>query len=203
MPLSIAGECNPISVDEMLKSRPILSVWALLSFIGSFVAARAFTTLYSAIVVETGGLHIHHFWYGIAMLAIGGWIGISYETERTNRIAAMIFGAGGGLIGDEVGLLLTFGDYWNDLTYTLVIMFLAIVSILILLVRYSKTVLKEFSQFSRRAAGFYFGVFLAAVSVWFILITDDVLIMDVSSFLALVGFAIVLAYLVQRLIRKR
>jgi len=183
------------------RSRPILSVWALISFIASFVVARAFTTLNPTIVVETGGFHIHHFWYGIAMLAIGGWIGISYESERTNRVAAIIFGAGGGLIGDEVGLLLTFRDYWTDLTYTLVITFLAVASFLILLVRYYKTVIQEFSAFSHRTASFYLGVFLGAVSIWFFLATENVIVMAVSGSLAIVACAVVVAYFVQRILK--
>lgn len=136
------------------------------------------------------------------MLAIGGWIGISYETERTNRVAAIIFGAGGGLIGDEAGLLLTFGDYWTDLTYTLIIMFLAVASILILLIRYWKTVIKEFSEFSHRTASFYFGVFLLAVSIWFILITENIIVMAVSGALTATACMIIAAYFVQRIRKK-
>jgi hypothetical protein len=42
------------------------------------------------------------------MLAVGGWLGISYNNPRVDRVAAIIFGAGGGLIGDEAEILLTF-----------------------------------------------------------------------------------------------
>lgn len=96
--------------------RPNLSVLVLVSFTVSFLAARLFTTLYPRVVLVNSGYHIHHFWFGLAMLAIGGWVGISYQDERANRIAAIIFGSGGGLIGDEVGLLLTFGDYTTGIT---------------------------------------------------------------------------------------
>ncbi|HML02489.1 MAG TPA: hypothetical protein VK487_03845, partial [Candidatus Bathyarchaeia archaeon] len=51
------------------------------------------------------GLHIHHFWFGLVLLVVGGWLGISYENERIDRVAAILFGAGGGLVADEVGLL--------------------------------------------------------------------------------------------------
>jgi hypothetical protein len=50
---------------------------------------------------------------GIALLAIGGWLGISYDDKETNRVASILYGAGGGLIVDEVGLLLTFNNYWT------------------------------------------------------------------------------------------
>ncbi len=89
--------------DEELRERPNLSVLALIAFIRSFISARAFTSLNPHIVLIGGEYHIHHFWYGLALLAIGGWLGISYENERINRLAEILYGAGGGLIGDEVG----------------------------------------------------------------------------------------------------
>ena len=33
------------------------------------------------------GVHIHHFWYGLALIATGGWLGISYEGEHIHRVA--------------------------------------------------------------------------------------------------------------------
>jgi hypothetical protein len=67
--------------DTKIKRRPNLSVLALISFIASFAIARTFTTLSPKMVLLTGSLHIHHFWYGILMVAIGGWLGISYNDE--------------------------------------------------------------------------------------------------------------------------
>jgi hypothetical protein len=72
-----------------------------------------------------GGLHIHHFWFGIALLAVGGWLGISFNNKDIDMVAAIIYGVGGGLIVDEVGLLLTFGNYWSGLTWTLLIVLLS------------------------------------------------------------------------------
>jgi hypothetical protein len=171
----------------------------LISFIASFVIARTFTTLSPDTVLIGGGFHIHHFWYGVAMLAIGGWLGISYENERINRIAAVLFGAGSGLIVDEVGLLLTFGDYWTDITYTFVIIFLTLASMLILIIRYSQVIKTEFSEFLRSNASLYFGVFLAGVSIAFSLDTDNPTIMTISSALTITACIIVLAYFIQRI----
>ena len=77
----------------------------------SFVMARLFTILNPNVVLVGGNFHIHHFWYGLALLSVGEWLGISYSGEEVDRLAAVLFGAGGGLIGDEIKLLLTFGDY--------------------------------------------------------------------------------------------
>jgi hypothetical protein len=173
------------------------------SFVGSFIIARAFTTLSSKTVIVTGGIHIHHFWYGLIMLAVGGWLGISYHDERIDRLAAILFGAGGGIIGDETGLILTMEDYWTMLTYTVVITFLAIISITILLIRYSNTIRTEFSHFARSNASLYFGVFLAVASVAILLETDDPMTGAISIVLTGVAFVIILAYFVQRVTRRR
>jgi len=188
---------------EKIKEKPNLSMLAMISFIASFIVTRIFTTLNSNTVLISGDYHIHHFWYGLAMLAIGGWIGISVENERLNRVAAILFGAGGGLIGDEVGLLLTLGNYWSEITYTFVIIFLTFASMLILLNKYHKLIRTEFTQFLRSNASLYFGVFLAAVSIAFILETDNATIITVSSALTIAACLIILAYFVQRIRTKR
>jgi hypothetical protein len=192
-----------ITEKEKVKTRPNLSLITLLSFIASFAIARTFTTFYPESSVRVRGYHIHHFWFGVALLAIGGWLGISYESERVNRVAAILFGAGGGLIGDEVGLLLTFGNYWTGLTYTLVIIFLALASILIIIARYWQSISTEFTEFLRSNASLYIGIFLFAVSVAFILQTRNPDIITASSVSVVVGFVIILAYFIQRVITRR
>lgn len=186
-----------------MQRRPNLSILALVSFIASFVVTRTFTTLNPDIVLVSSGIHIHHFWFGLVLQAIGGWLGISYNDERINRLAAILFGAGGGLIGDEVGLLLTFGNYWSEITYTLIIMFLAIASTSILIIRYSKTITPELTHFLRSNASLYFGVFLAVVSIAFIMETDNALIITISGIASATACAVILAYLVQRIMRRR
>lgn len=179
--------------------RPNLSVLALLSFILAFLVARAFTTLYPNIVLISGGFHIHHFWFGLAMMAMGGWIGISYRDERADRLAAILFGAGGGLIGDEVGLLLTFEDYRTGITYTLVVIFVIISSLLILLNRYRRVIRLEFTRFLSSNASLYIGVFLAAVSIAFIAETDDLLVIAASGAVAVLAALIIAVYVIKRL----
>jgi hypothetical protein len=194
------GVCNEIASSEKIVRRPSLSIRALISFIASFIIARMFTILNPSTVVLVGEeIHVHHFWYGIALLAIGGWLGISYDDERIDRLAAILFGAGGGLIADEVGLLLKFTDYWTELTYTLVMIFVALVSIMILIIRYSRTILREFFEFSSSNTSLYIGVFLEAVSVAFIMETDDLIINIVSSIVAIVALMFILAYFIQRI----
>jgi uncharacterized membrane protein len=137
------------------------------------------------------------------MLAIGGWLGITYDSERITRLAAILFGAGGGLIGDEVGLLVTLGNYQSEITYSFVILFLAFVSILILASRYQKMIKIEFTEFVSDHIALYVGVFLAGVSIAFITQTDNTIIIGISSLVALVGLIILLAYFINLIISRR
>ena len=188
---------------ERIEERPNLSLLAIISFMVSFGVTRIFTTLKPDTVLTGGGYHIHHFWFGLLMVVIGGWLGISYTSERADRIAATIFGAGGGIIGDEFGLLLTLGDYWTEITYTLVVVFLAAASMLSLFFRYSDKIRLEFAEFIRGNASLYFGVFLVSISAAFILESDDVKIMVLSVVSEIVGWIIITTYFIQRSRKKR
>jgi hypothetical protein len=120
--------------EELRENTPNgLSFLALLSFVTSFVAARAFATLNPNAVVVQGGIHFHHFWYGLIVVAAAGWAGIVYGLPAYKRIYAVAFGVGAGLIGDEVGLLLTFGDYNSSLTFFFFVVVVAAGSMVVLL----------------------------------------------------------------------
>ena len=130
-------------------------------------------------------------------------MGISYEDERISRVAAILFGAGGGIIGDEAGLLLTLGNYWTNLTYTIVITFLALASVLILLNIYWREIQEEFSGFLRSNASLFIGVFLLVVSVPLIIRTRNIVIIIVSSVSAIVALIILLAYFLRRIMTRK
>lgn len=123
-----------------------LAFLALLAFITSFLIARTFTTLFPSTVVVTGGVHLHHFWYGLVMIVVSGWLGIARDDPRYRRAYAVVFGFGGGLVGDESGLLLTLGNYYSDLTYFVVVSVVAVSVLLILLTTRRKEL--EYDVFS-------------------------------------------------------
>jgi hypothetical protein len=187
-----------ITSKERPAGRVSLTLLALISFVASFVIARVFTTISGGVVLRGAGFHIHHFWYGIILLAVGGWLGISYDEERIVRLAAVLYGAGGGLIGDEVGLLLTFGNYTTGITYTIIVIFLAFVSTVILFKRYSRAISTEIKGFTRSRASFYFGIILAAVSIAF-LTTRNSLIAYISTVTTIAACIIIIAYIAQRI----
>jgi hypothetical protein len=184
---------------KRFQLRAHLAAIALLSFIFSFIAARTFTTFYPSTVLVTGGIHIHHFWFGLALVAVGGWLGISYDDKEISRVAAILYGAGGGLIVDEVGLLLTFGNYWTGLTYAFLVVFLAFIVVVMFFVRYRAVIMEEFSEFANSKISLYLGVFLAAVSAAFIIQTDNSLVTAVASVFAVVAIIFIVAFVLRQL----
>jgi len=177
--------------------KPNLSFIMLSFFLASFVVARVFTAFFPSTVLEVRGYHIHHFWYGLALLVIGGWLGINYRDDHTERIAAVIFGIGGGLVGDEIGLLITFGDYYSELTYTFIISLLAFAFMVALFKRHGQTIITELFGFFRFNIDLYAGLFLAFVSTSFLIQSDNMLVIVLSS----ITFIVALALILRRIIR--
>jgi len=145
--------------------RPGLSFIALLSFITSFGGARLFATLYPTVVVEQSGIHFHHFWYGILLLGVSGWLAITWKSERLDRACAVMYGLGAGFIGDEVGLLLTFGNYQSSLTFDFFVAALSGSILVILGIRYRSALSKEIAYLATREGLILVGVFVAGFSI--------------------------------------
>ena len=117
-----------------------LAFYGTLSFVASFLGARLFATLNPTVTVVRGGIHFHHFWYGLILIGVSGWVGIVYNDERIGRICAIVFGVGAGFIGDEVGLLLTFGDYYSELTTDFFVAAISFILLITLFIRYRKQI---------------------------------------------------------------
>jgi len=144
-----------------------LAFYGTLAFVASFLGARLFATLNPTVTVVRGGIHFHHFWYGLAMVVSTGWLGITLSNERMGRNLPIIFGLGAGLIGDEVGLLLTFGDYTSNLTEIFFVSAIAFIILVTLLSRGRKHIEREVINLSRKERLTQVGVFLGAFSVVF------------------------------------
>jgi len=141
-----------------------LAFLALLAFIASFLIARTFTTLFPSTVVVTGGVHFHHFWYGLGMIVVSGWLGIAWDDPRFRRVYAVVFGFGGGLVGDETGLLLTLGNYHSDLTYFVVVAVVAVSGLILLLTTSRKQLEYDVFSIGNRERMTYLGIVIAGVS---------------------------------------
>jgi hypothetical protein len=149
-----------------------LAFYGTVAFVASFFGARLFATLNPTVTVVRGGIHFHHFWYGLAMVVSTGWLGISLGDQRWHRDLAIIFGLGAGLIGDEVGLLLTFGDYTSNLTEIFFVGAIAFIILVTLLSRGREHIEKEVINISLRERLTQIGVFIGALSVIFFAVDE-------------------------------
>ncbi len=72
------------------------------------------------------GYHIHHFYIGILLICLAGWWALAGSRRLSRHQLAVMYGAGLGLFFDEIGLLLTWGDYYSQLTYYLSLLLAAV-----------------------------------------------------------------------------
>jgi len=84
----------------------------------SFFGSRLFATVCPTCIVVGSGIHFHHFSYGIGMVArpVGRDSGAKELTGWTGALRTCLWPRSGAH-WDEVGLLLTFGNYYSELTY--------------------------------------------------------------------------------------
>jgi hypothetical protein len=144
-----------------------LAFYGTTAFIAAFLGARLFATLNPTVVVVRSGIHFHHFWYGLAMVVGAGWLGIALSNERLSRNLAIVFGLGAGLIGDEVGLLLTFGDYTSNLTEIFFVAAIGFIILATLASRGRSHIQREVIDVSWKERLTQIGVFLGAFSAIF------------------------------------
>jgi len=155
------------TLTEKSKHPHGLSFLATLAFTAGFFGARIFHTAFPDVVIVSQGIHFHHFWYGLAMMGVAGWLGIAENDNRYNRVYALVFGLGAGFVGDEVGLLLTFGDYYSTLTSDFFVAAVVVLILIALLVRYGKEIRDDVLRASGRERLVQIGVFLAGFSTIF------------------------------------
>lgn len=123
---------------------------ALFSFLASFSIARtiAYLVTYNHIpdiFLNVRGVHIHHFTYGIAVLAIVGFLSLLAFSPRSKIWLALGYGAGLGLAMDEAGQWLRLqDDYWVRQSYDAIIVSSIILLLVIYLPRYLQVFYKRF-----------------------------------------------------------
>lgn len=117
--------------SQLIELQFIITV----SFLITFTAARALVVLYGetkpSLEIWIGNYHVHHFFFGILLLSISGWTSLVGSRRKYKLVSAMLYGGGLGLLIDEVGLLLTWGNYWATQSYIfsiiMVFIFLSII----------------------------------------------------------------------------
>ena len=166
-----------------------LTFIATLAFLVSFFGSRLFATLFPTAVVVQGGIHVHHFWYGLALMSASGWMGIAWRNERLYRIYALLYGLGAGFVGDEIGLLLTLGNYQSELTYQFFIAAISFVIIATLLLGYRTQLKTELLKLSVPERVLMIGAYLIGFSVFLIFLSSGVYLIGIP--LALTGLSLI------------
>jgi len=184
---------NTMASPQPPQHKHGLSFLATLAFTAGFFGARIFHTVFPDIVIVAQGIHFHHFWYGLAMMGIAGWLGIAENDVRYNRIYAVVFGLGAGFVGDEVGLFLTFGDYYSTLTFDFFVAAAVVIILIALLLRFWKEIESDVLRASPRERLLQIGIFLAGFSSIFFAFANPYLgipALIVGVLLCIAGFAI-------------
>ena len=107
LPHSLVKDFVSLTYEDAVRRRLLTPFIAFVAFLLSFALARAIAYLFPSINLIIGKYHIHHFYYGIALLIASNWITLVSNREGPRLFAAGLFGLGLGIVADEVGLLLT------------------------------------------------------------------------------------------------
>lgn len=96
---------------------PVGFLFAAIGYTMASIVARVFVALearctQSCPVIRVQGFHVHHFYYGVLLLVASSTIMVFATDVRTRWDSALVFGAGLGLMTDEVGLLILKVQYW-------------------------------------------------------------------------------------------
>src|SRR3989441_3223141 len=129
-PRGNVGDFSGVLKKEVTNPRKDTPFVVLISLLTTLALARAFVLLTGAANTTTetssyigrnliiGGYHIHHFFYGFALICAAAWIAIQYPTRNLPRLAAALFGGGLGLCVDEMGYFLGGQvNYFDRTTY--------------------------------------------------------------------------------------
>ena len=104
------------------------------AFVVTATAARLFSTVLPRVHWEPlPGMHIHHYVYGIFILAAAGYLALIFKGDRATMWIALLYGLGIGLTFDEFGMWLNppfvRGVRWNTNGLTIVILLLALLGL--------------------------------------------------------------------------
>ena len=110
----------------------------LIAFLFSFGVARLYSLNFTR-YVYIEGYHIHHFYFGMVCLSLGGILGILGDDCKKKKMASVLMGIGLGLFGDEIGLLLNctsdgmvcsyYFPAWDDIILTIMAIIVFLIAI--------------------------------------------------------------------------
>ncbi len=147
MSLPLSKTIKAIYKELVVDKSKDQSFWILLAFTITFVIARAVVHWSPRVFLDVNGTHVHHFTYGIILLAVTGYLAIT-SPHRSSRWLAVIFGIGLALALDETGMWLHLTNHYYDDTSEDVVV--TVGALLVGIVYFREFWLKIFLVFTRR-----------------------------------------------------
>jgi hypothetical protein len=86
--------------------------WVLVGFLPTFLIARLLVATDPGLFLHVRGTHVHHFTYGVIILAIVGFISL-VSPKRAQQWLAVLYGIGLSLAFDEFGMWLKLTSNYN------------------------------------------------------------------------------------------
>lgn len=111
-------------IPNFIKSRrkeiPFL---ILLSLLGTFIISRLTTYLFPQLTLTVRGEHIHHFAYGIILLALSNLLSLLLPQTTSNQLRlSVLYGISLGLAFDEFAMWIRLEDaYWSRANFDAVV----------------------------------------------------------------------------------
>ncbi len=128
--IKLLQDLKSLWIGDIIKRNKVTPFIVFVFFLISFITTRLIVLFFPDFNILGLGIiesyEIHHYFLGIVLLLIAGWVVLVSDSLRLKRISAALYGVGFGLIVDEIGLLLTCGtdgltcDYWSRITYDVV-----------------------------------------------------------------------------------
>ena len=96
----------------------------MISFLGTFTLSRIVTFVFPEIFLKVRGIHVHHFSYGIFLLAILGYFLLTQpRTSKTRLRLSLFYGIALGLSMDEFAMWIQLEDnYYNRSSYDAIVL---------------------------------------------------------------------------------
>lgn len=122
----INGAYREIIADQKSET----AFWVLVGFAPTLALARIIVHLTPGLFLSVNGAHVHHFTYGIFILALAGYLAL-VAPGRAKHWVATLYGIGLALAFDEFGMWLHLtNDYNLDISQdalTVILIFLLVV----------------------------------------------------------------------------
>jgi hypothetical protein len=108
--------------DNILGTSRHDQFWILLTFMPTFMIARLLVHADPNLFLNVHGTHIHHFAYGIFLVALAGYLSL-IDRGPSRSIIAAIYGVGLALAFDEFGMWIHLtDDYYLRNSYDAVLL---------------------------------------------------------------------------------